>query len=96
MILKNCILGQLVRCKSCPCVSLLKVRIQLSPVLAVQHFRINYIKKACRKVLIPETSINPATMILLPVGRIPGGFYKFQIYDSSGTYVDTIEFTIGK
>lgn len=28
--------------------------------------------------------------------NLPGGFYKFQIYDSSGAYVDTIEFTIGK
>ena len=28
--------------------------------------------------------------------NLPGGSYKFQIYDSSGTYVDTIEFSIGK
>jgi hypothetical protein len=38
--------------------------------MAVQHFLINYIKKACWKVSIPETSVNPATVILLPVGRI--------------------------
>jgi len=28
--------------------------------------------------------------------NLPRGFYKFQIYDSFGTYVDTIEFRIGK
>ena len=28
--------------------------------------------------------------------NLPGGFYKFQIYDSLGTYVDTIEFRIGE
>ena len=28
--------------------------------------------------------------------NLPGGSYKFQIYDSSGTYVDTIEFGIGE
>ena len=28
--------------------------------------------------------------------NLPGGSYKFQIYDSFGTYVDTIEFSIGK
>jgi len=28
--------------------------------------------------------------------NLPYGFYKFQIYDSSGTYVDTIKFRIGE
>lgn len=28
--------------------------------------------------------------------NLPGGSYKFEIYDSSGTYVATIEFSIGK
>ena len=28
--------------------------------------------------------------------KLPGGSYKFQIYDSSGAYVDTIEFSIGE
>ncbi len=28
--------------------------------------------------------------------NLPGGSYMFQIYDSSETYVDTIEFSIGK
>jgi hypothetical protein len=27
---------------------------------------------------------------------LPEGFYTFQIYDSSGTYVDTIKFSIGQ
>lgn len=26
--------------------------------------------------------------------KLPAGFYSFQIYDSSGTYVDTIKFSI--
>jgi hypothetical protein len=28
--------------------------------------------------------------------NLPSGFYKFQIYDSFGTYVDRINFIIGK
>jgi len=28
--------------------------------------------------------------------NLPNGFYKFQIYDGSGTYVDTIKFSIGE
>ena len=28
--------------------------------------------------------------------NLPGGFYKFRIYDSYGTYVDTSEFSIGE
>ena len=28
--------------------------------------------------------------------NLPGGSYKFQIYDSYGNYVDTIEFRVGK
>ena len=28
--------------------------------------------------------------------NLPSGFYKFQIYDSLGAYVDTIEFRVGK
>jgi len=28
--------------------------------------------------------------------NLPGGSYKFQIYDSFGAYVDTIEFSVGK
>ena len=28
--------------------------------------------------------------------NLPGGSYKFEIYDTSGTYVATIEFSIGK
>jgi hypothetical protein len=28
--------------------------------------------------------------------NLPDGFYKFRIYDDSGTYVDTIEFSIGE
>lgn len=28
--------------------------------------------------------------------NLPGGSYKFQIYDSFGEYVNTIEFSVGK
>ena len=28
--------------------------------------------------------------------NLPGGFYSFQIYDSSGDFVDTIKFTVRK
>ena len=28
--------------------------------------------------------------------NLPSGSYKFQIYDSFGAYVDTIEFSVGK
>lgn len=34
--------------------------------------------------------------ILTCWNNLPGGAYKFQIYDSFGTYVDTIEFIIGE
>ena len=34
--------------------------------------------------------------ILTCWNNLPGGSYRFQIYDSFGTYVDTIEFSIGK
>ena len=34
--------------------------------------------------------------ILTCWNNLPGGSYKFQIYDSFGTYVDTIEFIIGE
>jgi hypothetical protein len=27
---------------------------------------------------------------------LPGGFYRFKIYDSSGSYVDTLEFRVGE
>jgi hypothetical protein len=34
--------------------------------------------------------------ILTCWNNLPGGSYRFQIYDSFGTYVDTIEFSVGK